>query len=159
MGDAIRNVLSGEDPTGVTLTARAVGALAEIRTSFAWVRPGRTAVVTDEKGATWWTFAGLHANASLMGAMGPLVGASKVENLAIRLKPERGDAEAVRAFAEGVDRERLPLPSIARDLARKLKFADCLPEHIAVDVAGARVRDLAGVRRVVAEPVDSVRTS
>lgn len=155
--DAIRNVLSGEGPGGVTLTARAIGALDEIRSAFAWVRPGRTAVVTDEKGVTWWTFAGLHANAGLMAAMGPLLGSSKADNLAIKLSPESGNAEAVRTFAESVDPEELPRPLITEDLARKLKFGDCLPAHIAVDVASARVRDLAGVRRVVGEPVDSVR--
>ncbi len=68
--DAVRNVLSGEDPAGVTLTTRAAGALDDIRGSFAWARRGRTAVVDDDGGLTWWTFAGLHANAGLMAAMG-----------------------------------------------------------------------------------------
>jgi ATP-dependent Lhr-like helicase len=152
--DAIRNVLSGEDPNGVTLTTRAASSLDEIRASFPWARSGRTAVVADDRGLTWWTFGGLHANAGLMAAMGPLLGGSKVDNLVIRLDPDVATPERIRQFAASVDPEQLPRPWIAEDLARKLKFADCLPERIAVDVASARVRDLAGIRRVAAEPVD-----
>ena len=140
----------------MTLTTRAAVALADIQGSFAWARRGRTAVVADDKGLTWWTFAGLHANAGLMAAMGPLLGGAKVDNLAIKLAPGVATAEKIRRFAESVDPEQLPRPWIAEDLARKLKFADCLPEKIAIDVASARVRDIHGIRRVISEPVDQV---
>ncbi len=152
--DAMRNVLSGEDPAGMTLTTRAATGLDEIRDTFHWARPGRTAVVAEDDGLTWWTFGGLHANAGLMAAMGPLLAGSKVDNLSIKLAPELATAEKIRQFVESVDPEKLPRPWIAEDLARKLKFTDCLPGQIAVDVASARVRDLPGIRRVVAEPVD-----
>lgn len=156
MAESMRDVLAGEDPAGVVLTARAEGALAALRESFSWVRSGRTAVVDEDRGPTWWTFAGLHANAALMAGMGPLLGGSRIDNLAIKLSPERGSADEVRRFVESVDADGLPRPLIAEDLASRLKFADCLPESIAVDVASQRVRDAAGARRVLAEPVDGV---
>jgi ATP-dependent helicase Lhr and Lhr-like helicase len=154
--NAVRNVLAGADPPGVTLTARASSTLEEVRTSFPWARPRRTAVVADDRGMTWWTFAGLHANAGLMAAMGPLLGGSKVDNLTIKLDPDIATVDKVRQFAETVKPDHLPQPWIADDLARKLKFADCLPEHIAIGVASARVRDPVGIRRVAAESVDQV---
>lgn len=154
--DAIRNVLSGENPAGLTLTTRASSSLDHIRGSFAWVRRGRTAVVDDDKGLTWWTFAGLHANAGLMAAMGPLLDGAKVDNLTIKLAPDVATADKVRRFVEAVDPDQLPRPWIAKEFAQKLKFADCLPEEIAAGVASARVRDIHGIRRAISEPVDQV---
>jgi ATP-dependent Lhr-like helicase len=154
--DSIRDVLAGADPAGVTLTARASSALEEIRSSFQWARSGRTAVVRTEKDLSWWTFAGLHANAALMAAMGPLLGRSKADNLAIRLDPDAATVERVRDFAELLDPLTMPIPWIAEQLASKLKFSDCLPEEIALSIASTRVADLSGIRRAVAEPIDSV---
>ena len=155
--DAIRNVLAGANPVGVTLTTRASSALVERREQFAWVIPRHTAVVADDSGLTWWTFGGLHANAGIMAAMGPMLGGSKVDNLAIKLDPDRTGAAGVRELADRIARdgpESLPQPWIADDLATKLKFADCLPASVAVGIAAARVSDPEGIARVVNEPVD-----
>ena len=154
--DAIRNVLAGENPAGVTLTARAQSTLEEVREGFQWVRPGRTAVHLSEAGMAWWTFAGLHANAGLMAGMGSLLGGNQPDNLAIKLDPEVATVDKVREFAAAVDAEHLPRSWIAEDLAAKLKFADALPEDVAVDIAAARTSDPAGITRVESEPVDAV---
>jgi ATP-dependent Lhr-like helicase len=154
--DAIRTVLAGEDPDGVILTQRATEGLAELRGSFQWVQAGRTAVVSGESGLTWWTFAGLHANAGIMAAMGPMLGGVKPDNFAIKLDPDVADVERIRGFAESLDPASLPQSWIAQDLAKKLKFADCLPGEVALEVAGARVTDRAGVERVVGELVVGV---
>lgn len=154
--DAIRTVLAGEDPAEVTLTRRAADGLAELRGSFQWVQPEKTAVVSNENGLTWWTFAGLHANAGIMAAMGPLLGGVKPDNFAIKLDPDLADVDKIRSFVESLDPAVLPQSWIAEDLAKKLKFADCLPPEIALEVAGARVTDTAGVERVAGEPVVGV---
>ena len=141
----------------MTLTTRASASLDERREQFDWVRPGHTAVVADDSGLTWWTFGGLHANAGIMAAMGPMLGGSKVDNLAIKLDPDRADAASVRELARRIarcDAESMPQPSIAEELATKLKFADCLPETVALGIAAARVSDPEGIAGVVNEPVD-----
>jgi hypothetical protein len=88
--------------------------------------------------------------------MGPLLGRSKADNLAIRLDPDAATVERVRDFAELLDPLTMPIPWIAEQLASKLKFSDCLPEEIALSIASTRVADLSGIRRAVAEPIDSV---
>ena len=93
-----------------------------------------------------------------MAGMGPLLGGSKVDNLAIRLDPDRADVVGVRDLVERIartDPDALPQPWIAEDLANKLKFADCLPRTVALDIAAARVSDRQGIARVVTEPVAS----
>ena len=154
--DSIRDALDGADPAGVTMTTRASSALEGIRSSFQWVRSGRTAVVKMDQGLSWWTFAGLHANAALMAAMGPLLGGAKADNLAIKLDPDAATVEKVRDFAELLDQSTMPTSSIAEQLASKLKFSDCLPEDVALSIAGARVADVSAIRRASAEPIDSV---
>lgn len=151
--DAIRNVLAGEDPAGVTLTKRAQSSLAEVREQFRWVRPGRTAVHVSDAGMTWWTFAGLHANAGLMAGMGNLLGGNRPDNLAIKLDPDVATVEKVRAFAGALDPEALPRPWIAETLADKLKFADALPVDVAVNIAAARTADRTGIERVRDESI------
>lgn len=152
--DAIRTVLAGEDPAGITLTQRAAAGLAEIRAAHPWVRPGRTTIVADEQNLTWWTFVGLHANAGIMASMGPLLGGVKPDNLAIRLDPQAATAEKLREFTATLDTTSLPAAWIAEDLAGRLKFADCLPAELALEVAAARVADSVGVNRVITEPMD-----
>lgn len=154
--DAIRNVLSGEDPAGVILTDRASSGLEDLRSELRWVRPGHTAIVTGAGDMTWWTFAGLHANAGIMASMGKLLGGVRPDNLAIKLDPN-ATPDKVRAFAKRLDPEALPVSWIATDLASKLKFADCLPDEVALEVAGARVTDVAGVRRTIGEPIDTAK--
>lgn len=155
--DAIRNVLAGRDPAGVTLTRRAQSALEELREEFQWVRPGRTAVRVSEEGMAWWTFAGLHANAGLMAGMGSLLGSNQPDNLAIKLDPDVATVDKVRAFAAELDPAELPRPWIAETLADKLKFADALPADVAVDIAAARTSDASGIARSTSEPLDGVR--
>lgn len=155
--DAIRNVLAGEDPPGVTLTARASEGLGQFRSSFRWVQPGKTAVTRGKSGLHWWTFAGLHANAGIMAGMGDLLGGVRPDNLFIKLDRETATFDGVRAFVDTLDPDALPVSWIATDLAANLKFTDCLPEDVALEVAGARVTDPSGVRRVLGESIDTVQ--
>jgi ATP-dependent Lhr-like helicase len=154
--DAIRKVLAGGDPPGVSLTARAEAGLEQVRSKFGWVRPGHTAMVSTDDGLAWWTFAGVHANAGIMAGMGSLLGGIKPDNLAIRLDPDTATHDGLRAFVDALDPENLPVSWIATDLATKLKFADCLPEEAALEVAAARINDPEGVSRALREPIDTV---
>jgi hypothetical protein len=86
-----------------------------------------------------------------------MLGGSKVDNLAIKLDPDHADVAGVRELADRIARdgpESLPQPWIAEELATKLKFADCLPGPVALEIAAARVSDPKGIARVVNEPVD-----
>ena len=90
------------------------------------------------------------------GGMGSLLGGTKPDNLAIRLDSDTSTPEAVRMFVDALDPEALPVSWIATDLAAKLRFAECLPEEVAMEVAAARVSDLDGIRRVLEKPIDTV---
>lgn len=148
--DAMRDVATGCDPDGVTLTKRARGALEEIRGEFRFARPDSTSVVIEPTRARWWTWAGGRANATLSDALGDLA-ASRGDDLSIGLDPPRASTAEVARRLEPLHPDTLPTPSIAHDFADNMKFSDCLPDTLALEVARQRLVDPSGVNRVLRE--------
>lgn len=148
--DAMRDVAAGTDPAGVTLTERARNALGEIRSEFPFARSGATSVVIEMTRTRWWSWAGQRANSSLRDALGNLA-VTQGDDLSIGLDPERGSAAAVRDRLASLHPDTLPTPTVAADFAAKMKFSDCLPDELALEVARQRLIDPGGVRRVLSE--------
>ncbi len=148
--DAMRDVATGMDPPGVVLTERARKGLAEMRAEFPFARRGRGSVVIETTRARWWTWAGQRANASLGDALGDLA-ASAGDDLSIGLDAERASTAAVRQALVDLNPDMLPTPRVAAGFAENMKFSDCLPSSLALEVARQRLIDPAGVRRVLSE--------
>jgi ATP-dependent Lhr-like helicase len=141
------------------LTRRAAERLDEVRERFAWVDGETTAVVRGAEGrSSWWTFAGLRANASLAAALGPLrVHSNEDENLMIGLRPDV-DAAALRAHLDAVSArpsEEL-LPEVVDEALDGLKFSACLPPALARRVVSRRLADPEAVAACLAERVRDV---
>lgn len=149
---AMRDVLTGTDPDGVTLSKRAVATLAELRADAPWAEPGTTTVVRDAGKTHWWTFAGLRANAALHAALGPLlVAGPQPDNLRIELDLGVDLQQLSRRLAD-LDAEQLAPSPLAEQLADELKFSDCLPAGLALRIADARLADPPSVHACLAEP-------
>lgn len=148
--DAMRQVASGVDPAGVTLSERARAALADTRADFPFARPKCVPVVIEDTRARWWTWAGQRANASLSDALGSLA-VSQGDDLSIGLDPQRGSSTTVREALVSLKPDALAAPSVAAEFAKNMKFSDCLPPELALEVARQRLIDPAGVNRVLAE--------
>lgn len=148
--DSMREVACGSDPPGVVLTERARNGLAEMRAELAFARRGHGSVVIESTRARWWTWAGQRANSSLVDALGDLA-ASAGDDLSIGLDPGRASTAAVREALGDLDPDDLPTPGIAADFADNMKFSDCLPDALALEVARQRLVDPAGVRRALEE--------
>ncbi|MBA2558138.1 MAG: ATP-dependent helicase, partial [Chloroflexi bacterium] len=152
---AMRDVLLGcELPA--TLSQRAVKSLEELRGDFSWLDAGRTAVVRGaDRSLRWWTFGGLHANAALAACLKSQHGyVAGPNNLAIRLSGESPTTEveaAIRAMRE-MPAEAF-VPEVSATALEGLKFTACLPEELARRVLQMRMMDVAGVERVLGEPV------
>lgn len=148
--DAMRRVAAGSDPAGVRLSERAVAALADLRAEFVFVRPRKVQVVIEPTRARWWTWAGQRANASLSDTLG-LLAVTQGDDLSIGLDPERASSTAVREALSGLRPDVLPTPSVAEMFADNMKFSDCLPQPLALEVARQRLIDPNGVERVLGE--------
>jgi len=146
---AIHTVLLGSDP-GATLSKRAREHLATVRAEFSFLEEGRTVLVNEPTGASWWTFGGLGANAPLAAALRKHgVTAAKPDNLRIRVEGPSGAAAMTKAIeairAESPASMATPIDEKAID---NLKFSVCLPEPIAVGLLEERLTDRRGIAAV-----------
>ncbi len=157
VASAVRQVLVGIDPAGVTIGRRAAERLDALRAERWWVRLGQTTLVRDDKGRLrWWTFGGWRANLWLAEMLRPLrSGVVNVDDLSIAVDSEV-TVQQLQDVLRGAREHELRLDDRAvAAAATALKFSECLPEQLAEAVVEARLGDLPGVRRVLAEPVGS----
>ncbi len=155
---AVREVLVGASAPGVTVSRRARERLAAVRGEMAFVRDGATNVVLEGDGASrWWTFAGRHANTWLAAMVaGARTEVSAIDDLWIALDPGT-DGPVVRQLLERNELTGVTLrPWVSDEAVKNLKFADCLPEALALRVVEARMRDDESVRTATQERLITV---
>jgi ATP-dependent Lhr-like helicase len=149
---ACRDVLLGADPP-VPMTERAARYLADARdANVHTVHPGGTVITREDSDVRWWTWAGFRANAVLATSLGGLADEKqRFEDEWVRLRPDLTH-EMWRAGTEDAAK-RLSLPDIDEASLRGLKFAEALPERLAVATLAARLADFEGALTALAEPV------
>lgn len=166
LSDAIRRVLLGADPDGVSLTRRASERLARLRQEFAdLVWDEGTVVAEDGARMRWWTWAGARANAVLVSALDHaaphLLGDSIVyDNWQIGLRSDATGGEIRDAMADarrelGEDMSRA-LPLTDEKALRHLKFSEMLPPAMAIATLAARTADASTAATISKHPVRSI---
>jgi ATP-dependent Lhr-like helicase len=154
----IRVVLSGADPAGTSLSARATEKLAELRAAHAWAREGATTVVTDDKGKVrWWTFAGWKGNLALAQQVRELRReVAAIDDLTIALDSTADIAAMRRLLDQPLDAGGLASWVVA-EAVDGLKFAECLPPDLAVAVVVRRLADPQSVEIAMREQLTTWR--
>ena len=146
---AIRRILQGQEPYGVSVTRRATEKLTELRAEYtAFVGVGESDVLLphDRGRSRWWTWAGGRENARTLAALTrvapELVGEMPTwDNYAITLDESAtmpalraALAEALELATEGED---VFAPLIDERALREVKFGDMVPEALLrAEVAG-----------------------
>jgi ATP-dependent Lhr-like helicase len=151
---ALRDVLTEKGPED-RLTQRAVAALARIREDWAFLDGEHTHLVRQRNRSTWWTFAGLRANALLSEALATQgIHVSSRTNLGLGLTT--GDEmhlnAAVSALRVAGTAQLAPV-SLAEEAVKDLKFGFCLPHPKAVAVLSARLSDPMGAENTMDRPI------
>ncbi|SIS21973.1 DEAD/DEAH box helicase [Williamsia sterculiae] len=146
----MRSVLLGIDPSGVTLTRRALDGLAELRETFRGVVVDRqlVAVLPSQGTGRWWTWAGTAANRTLQVSLPRLVDArQRVDEQSLRLLPG--------VTREDLHRELVAVewrcPDVAANALSGLKFSAALPPGRAARTLGERLGDPYNARSVATE--------
>lgn len=132
---------------------RAIAQMAEIRLEFTWLEIDATTVVVErERGrATWWTFAGLHANQMLMtGLVGAGIDVTSVDNVALRCKMPVDGSEVLRGAIASLEAEALVVP-VADEAIENLKFNEALPLALSRKILAVRWRDESSVAKALRE--------
>ncbi|MFB0833016.1 hypothetical protein ACX8Z9_01570 [Arthrobacter halodurans] len=167
LSDATRRVLLGAEPTGVTLSKRAIVKLEELRGEYInRVAADSTVLVREANGRLrWWTWAGARANAVLAAALleiSPklLDEPRAYNNWQIGL---RGDATAGtmgRALRDIRDTlHSAPTrfrPSIDARALKSLKFSELLPLDLAVSATAERAGEPERATDISERPIQAV---
>lgn len=145
---AIKSVVTSDDfrPWWSTRAGRQ---MTQIREDFGWLLPEASTVLVNADGeTTWWTFAGIGANASLAFALSQAT-QSKVshESFGLTFESHLRTNEIEQAI-RGLQQRDISelLPAVDERALQSLKFSDCLPAELAVRILQNRLFDPMAVR-------------
>ncbi len=146
---SIRSVLAGDEHAPFW-SQRATQRITEIRAEFPWVDNDSTSVLQEPDGdIRWFTFAGGIAN-KLLADQIPHESPPIPDNLSILFRSPCEADELIRLISSISADDVRPVPN--DDAMEQLKFSECLPRSLAVDVFTARFNDLFSIRKALREP-------
>lgn len=150
LGQAVAAVLEdSESPSH--LSQRAQARLSEARAEHPWAEPGSMALVSKADKLTWWTYGGQLLNAALADALKQDGCEVTYDNFAVHFPRGFSLDQTKRAVTLLVERKDIPLETpLTPELRRSVKFAECLPEDLALAMLRERF-DQAAKWRVLAQ--------
>jgi ATP-dependent Lhr-like helicase len=155
LSQAIKRLLAS-DTTQASWSRRASEYIIEIRHEYPWLRADSTVAIQSGDGAVqWWTFGGNHANATLANELTRICG-RKVshDSFVLEFASDHKMQDVENAINEL--RERVPaemLPDVDEAAIDGLKFSECLPLELALEMLSRRLQDTAATSHVFHESV------
>ena len=148
---AIKNVLIARGGCE-RWSRRATEQMEEIRHEFGWLESDSTVVLIGRSGEVeWWTFGGTRANATLARALTDAT-RSRVEHDGFSLTFEsRLSLDDIQQAVKEVRSQDVASirPVIDEDAIEGLKFSECLPDHLAVEMLEQRLSDTESTRKTL----------
>lgn len=152
LSDAVRRVLLGQLPDGVSLTKRALMTLDELREEYGHRVDSSGSVVTarEDSRMRWWTWAGARANAVLVAALSSVApelfeSTTAFDNWQIALRGDADPRAIARALRQARDNFGDQLDQVVAETderaVRQLKFAELLPLHLSIRTVAERMSD------------------
>jgi ATP-dependent Lhr-like helicase len=155
LSQAIKAVLASDEGRN-WWSQRARDKLTELRQGFAWLTHDSSAVVGNSEGElTWWTFAGVGANATLSAALSEATQSQvSFESFSLAFESHILPKDVERAISnlqqEGAGRY---LPLVDENAIESLKFADCIPTDLAIRILAKRLEEPIGVQTLLQSPI------
>ena len=155
LSQAIKRILATDECSG-RWSRRARERIGEIRQEFAWLEPGSTvALVAGDGEVEWWTFGGNRANATLARQLAQETG-SKVTHDSFTLTFESAVKLHDVERAIGAIRQQNVAgmrPAVDATAIDGLKFSECLPVELAIEMLERRLQEPEVTRRILEEHV------
>jgi ATP-dependent Lhr-like helicase len=152
---SIKQVLINQD-SSQRWSRRATEQIEVIRHEFAWLEPDSTVVLMGSGGELeWWTFGGMRANATLAAAMAE-ASSSRVEHDDFGMTFEsRISLDNVQQAIQTIRWHDIALlrPLVNEDAIGGLKFSQCLPKHLAIEMLEKRLADPDSTRRILEQKI------
>jgi ATP-dependent Lhr-like helicase len=148
---AIKNVLIARGYSE-RWSRRAIEQMEEIRHEFRWLEPGSTVVLIGRSGEVeWWTFGGTRANATLARALSEAT-QSRLDHdgFSLTFESRLSPDDIRRAVKEirSLDVESIR-PAIDEDAIEGLKFSECLPVQLAIEMLERRLSDTVSTNKTL----------
>ena len=123
---------------------RAAEQFVEIRIEFSWLEADSTVVLRGRRGEPeWWTFGGMRANATLARALTDVTHRRvQHDDFTLTFDERLSDEDVQQAVAEVLSHEVATMrPLIDEDAIDGLKFSECLPKSLAIEMLETRMFD------------------
>jgi ATP-dependent Lhr-like helicase len=152
---SIKYLLAGDDDSTMW-SKRARQQIAEIRQKFTWLDIEETVVLLEKSGtAEWWTFAGTGANATLAYELSQAVQCrTTYDSFTVTLASQASlnTIELALGKLRTYDVSHMSA-AVAEHALAGLKFSDCLPHDLALDMLRTRLCDHLAVQYTLGKPV------
>lgn len=155
LSQAIKRILQTE-VNADCWSRRATERIAEIRYEYPWLQPGSSvAVQSGNGGIEWWTFGGNRANATLVRELARET-RNKVSHDSFTLTFD--PSLKLQDVEEAVKTIRLlevaaMYPTVDEAAIDGLKFSECLPNELAIEMLERRLQDTEATRHLLHENV------
>ena len=94
---------------------------------YEWVDTERTTILSDEEGASWWTFGGGVLNSAIASKLEEGLGKVRYDNFALHFKGQRAIKHVIESIRVLLD-EGLDIgPPITEEVREEYKFGECVP--------------------------------
>lgn len=154
LAQSIKRVLAS-DETRDCWSRRATEYIIEIRHEYPWLQSDSTVAIQPGNGAVqWWTFGGHRANATLANELTRICG-HKVSHDSFFLEFPVDHKMQDTEIAINELREQAPadmLPEVDEAAIDGLKFSECLPLELALEMLSHRLQDTESTAYVLREP-------
>jgi ATP-dependent Lhr-like helicase len=152
---SIKHRLAGDDDCAMWST-RARQQIAALREEFDWLDTDGTVVLLEKNGkAEWWTFAGTGANATLAYALSQAMEhRTTYDSFTVTFEAYVSLHTLELALGElrAHDVNEMSV-AVEEHAIEGLKFSECLPRDLALDMLRTRLCDSPAVQYILAQPV------
>ena len=155
LSQSIKRVLATDDHADYW-SRRAIERIEEIRYDSPWLQTDSSAAIQTSKGEVeWWTFGGNRANATLARALSRLIQNEVTHDsfsLTFPAALKLQDVESAIGSLRQQDVVNL-FPAVDENAIDGLKFSECLPNQLAIEMLERRLQDITATQHVIQEDV------
>lgn len=121
------------------MSKRAAAERESVVAEYDWADTETTAIISNEKKTSWWTFAGSVLNGAIAFRLGQRLGNVQYDNFALHFKgqrPIRHVLESIREMLEEAAEEMIP--PVTDEVREDYKFGQCVPDLLLDKMIGMR---------------------
>ena len=137
---AMLRVLAGSNPA-ISMSRRAIDEHKAVLSEYEWADTDMTTIVSDEKGASWWTFGGGVLNSAIAFRLGQQLENFQYDNFAIHFKGQRANNHIVDFIREMLEElvDEITAP-VTDEVREDYKFGECVPDPLLETMIGMRFK-------------------